>query len=76
MPHRILRQLLNDPRVIQQMADSWPMRRAAKFTVQTYHKALHRFESTDTGRRLLPGRISSFMQRFRNEYRKALEEKK
>lgn len=57
------------------MADSWPIRRAARFSVSSYYKAAHKFEMMDVNR-LFPRRLSSFMDRFKAEYRRELEQQK
>ncbi|KAI6235058.1 hypothetical protein M3Y95_00011100 [Aphelenchoides besseyi] len=75
MPFRILRQLLNNERVIQKMADSWLMRRLARFTLSTFYKTTHRLERFQSNSRVTR-RLSNFSQTFRKELRKSLEEKK
>ncbi|KAK0415897.1 hypothetical protein QR680_012180 [Steinernema hermaphroditum] len=69
---RIVRQLLNQEHVIQRMADSRPMRLAARFAISTFY----------TGREALLkasplGRIYNKTKAlFGEEFRKSLEQKK
>ncbi|CAD5215970.1 unnamed protein product [Bursaphelenchus okinawaensis] len=75
MPHRFIRQFLNNEKVIQQMADSYPMRRAAKFAVSSAYQIRHKLENGG----LMDGimaRTSNFKRLFQEEYKKKLEGKK
>ncbi|CAD5221939.1 unnamed protein product [Bursaphelenchus xylophilus] len=75
MPYRIFRRILNDERVIQQMADSWPMRRAAKLAVTSTFQLRHKIESSGLMDGLL-ARTSNFRRLFQEEYKKRLEQRK
>jgi hypothetical protein len=56
------------------MAESWPIRRAARFSVSSYYKAAHKLETMQIS--VVPKRLSSFVNRFQIEYRKELEQQK
>jgi hypothetical protein len=77
MVYRILRQLLNNEKVIQQMADSRPMRQAARLFISGVYHVKDIIEPTRSN--LLGSankRVDRFLRNFREEYRKSIEQKK
>uniref|UniRef100_A0A1I8AS52 Peroxisomal membrane protein PEX16 n=1 Tax=Steinernema glaseri TaxID=37863 RepID=A0A1I8AS52_9BILA len=68
---RIVRQLLNQERVIQQMADSRPMRLAARFAISTFYTGKDALSKSSP-----IGRIYNKTKTlFAEEYRKSLQQK-
>ena len=64
------------PRLIQRLADSWPIRRAAKFTAYLYLRGKDAIEKEglqDVAKRVNTGR---FAQTFKDEMKKQFEEAK
>uniref|UniRef100_A0A7E4V1Z7 TetR_C_7 domain-containing protein n=1 Tax=Panagrellus redivivus TaxID=6233 RepID=A0A7E4V1Z7_PANRE len=68
MPHRFIRQFLNNERIIQQMADSSLMRQAARLFVSGLFRARGAIEDSTVSRRL-----SVFSNTFKDEFKKGLK---
>uniref|UniRef100_A0A915CPB6 Uncharacterized protein n=1 Tax=Ditylenchus dipsaci TaxID=166011 RepID=A0A915CPB6_9BILA len=75
MVYRFIRQLLNDERVIQKMADSSFMRQAARYFVSS----VYRFRGLAENNKQLSNssrRITRFSKLFKEEWKKALDKSK
>ena len=72
---KLIQLLLNNPRVIQQLADSWPIRRAAKMAAYFYLRGKDKIEQS-VKESVKDGKIdpskSRFTQNFKEEIKKQI----
>ncbi|TKR68633.1 hypothetical protein L596_024591 [Steinernema carpocapsae] len=72
---RFVRNFLNQEHVIREMADSRPMRLAARFAVSGFFRGREALMKNFVGNRI--GRIAnSTKTRFEEEFKKSMEQKK
>ncbi|KAF8359854.1 hypothetical protein PRIPAC_94849 [Pristionchus pacificus] len=73
MPWRFVRNMLNNPKVIDEMSQSYPVRSLARFLIRFYKTAEHKLEQSGapSARRA----HSRFTALFKEEYQKALKSK-
>ncbi|KAI1731682.1 hypothetical protein Ddc_00514 [Ditylenchus destructor] len=72
MPHWYIRRLLNDPRVIERMADSRIMRQVARLFVSGIFRAHHMAEKSQITRSV-SDRTTKFFTIFNQEFKKSIE---
>lgn len=68
----LIRYLANNERLIQRMADSYPMRRAAQFVVSIWYRTKNRHEVKE----ITPERFKSFFNMFKNNLKQEIEDAK
>ncbi|CAJ0942360.1 unnamed protein product, partial [Mesorhabditis belari] len=68
MPFRFLRAFLNQEKTVQQIADSYPVRAAAKTAVRAWWISRHKINNLEATKRL-----GIFKKVFNDEYQKALK---
>ncbi|XP_052812491.1 protein NCBP2AS2 homolog [Mya arenaria] len=68
---------MNDPRIIQKLADSWPMRRAAKSAVSMYLRGKNHFKDAVDQSKMKSGAntsIGRFTSTFSEEVKKGMKD--
>jgi len=64
------------PQVVQRLSETWPIRRAARFTAYLYFKGKHAVEegvNSDVAKSTLKG-TNSFKENFKSELQKGIKE--
>lgn len=67
----------NSEQMINKLAESYPIRRSAQFIAYFYHRSIGYFQTKDpTNFQLSNNRLTSFKNRFINEFRQEMENNK
>ncbi|XP_050664106.1 protein NCBP2AS2 homolog [Leptidea sinapis] len=74
MPLRsILRYLANNERLVQKIAESYPVRRAAQMAVSLFYKSKEKLSDVDPER---ANRFRSFLRKFSQNLKEGIEDAK
>lgn len=69
----LMRYLANNEQLINRLAESYPMRRAAQMTVSLFYRGKVIAERHNLHENMTPEKFKSFMQSFRNNLKQEIE---